>query len=313
VARAYDSSYFELVERQSDISAQAVVPILLELLSPAAAEPPPAPAPPPLWQRLRSKVRLRTRLRALRERLPRRRRRRLILALVPIRDEMRFLPDLFANLEPQVDGVIALDDGSTDGSREFLEQHPLVLALSTLPTGAQEEWEEGQNHLRLLEAAWGHGADWFLAVDADERLEVGFRERAEAEIDRAEAEGQVALWIPFRELWDSPGKMRMDGRWAEKRKASLFKADPTAHFEKKRLHSIWAPWPPPRGEYPTADLRLYHLRMIKPEDRQARADRYNRLDPERKWQAIGYDYLVDESGIRLDPIEPGRDYAPKPS
>jgi SAM-dependent methyltransferase len=36
VARIYDRSFFELVERHGDNSAQAVVPILLELLSPAS-------------------------------------------------------------------------------------------------------------------------------------------------------------------------------------------------------------------------------------------------------------------------------------
>jgi glycosyltransferase involved in cell wall biosynthesis len=265
-----------------------------------------------LW-RLRSRLRLRTRLRSLvaplRSRLRRRKRRR-ILALVPIRDEMRFLPDLFENLSGQVDGVIAVDDGSTDGSRKFLESHPLVVELRTLPPGAQDEMEDGQNHLTLLDAAWKHGADWFLGIDADERLERDFRRRAETEIDRAEEVGAIALWLPFRELWGSRDRVRMDGVWAKKRKASLFKADPSSHFEKRRLHSIWAPWPPPNGEYPTADLRLYHLRMIREEDRQARANLYRRLDPDREWQEIGYDYLVDEEGIRLEPIEAGRNFLP---
>jgi len=48
--------------------------------------------------------------------------------------------------------------------------------------------------------------------------------------------------------------------------------------------------------------------MIDPEGRRARADLYNRLDPDRKFQAIGYDYLLDEEGIELQPIEPGRDF-----
>lgn len=303
-------------------SADEVLPLvhpeLLEdrvkaLASPPAPDPAPhpAPAPPSRLQRLRSKARLRTRLRALRDRLRRlRRRRRRILALVPIRNEIENLPDLFANLEGQVDGVVALDDGSTDGSREFLENHPMVIELATVPPGAQEEMEDGRNHLTVMEAAWPHGADWFLGIDADERVERDFRRRAEAEIDRAEAAGDVALWVPFRELWGSRDRFRVDGTWGQKRKPCLFKADPNARYDKQRLHSVWAPWPPPKGDYPTADLNLYHLKMIDPEERQARADLYNRLDPERKFQAIGYDYLVDEEGIQLEPVDPSRDFVP---
>jgi hypothetical protein len=223
---------------------------------------------------------------------------------------MRFLPGLFENLTGQVDGVIALDDQSKDESRAFVESQPLLLELLTVAPGTQEEMEDGRNHLTLVEAAWRHRPDWLLGIDADERVERDFRRRADREIARAEAGGQIALWVPFRELWDAPDRMRVDGIWGEKRKACLFKADPGHSFDERRLHSIWAPWPPPDGEYPTADLRLYHLRMIEAEDRRARAERYRRLDPERAFQEIGYDYLVDEAGLELAPIEAGRDYLP---
>jgi hypothetical protein len=234
-----------------------------------------------------------------------------LVALLPFRNEMRFLPGLFENLEGQVDGVIGLDDQSVDESRAFVEAQPLTLEVLAVPPGSQDDNEDGKNHKRLIEASWDH-ADWLFGIDADERVERDFRRRVEAEIDAAERDGMPALWVPFRELWGAADQMRMDGVWAEKRKACLFRADRGHRFHERRMHSIWAPWPPPSGEYPVADLRLYHLRMVRPEDRQARVDLYNRLDPDRELQAIGYDYLVDEEGIRLEPLEPGREYSPLP-
>jgi hypothetical protein len=242
--------------------------------------------------------------------LLRRRPGRRLLALVPFRDEMRFLPGLFENLAGQVDGVVALDNQSSDGSRAFVESQPLLIDLKSTSGGDPDGMEDGWRHRTLVEAAWRHGADWLFGIDADERLERDFRRRAEEEMSRAEEAEQVALWVPFRELWGSPDRVRIDGIWGTKRKACLFRADREHRFDERKLHSIWAPWPPRDGEYMTADLRLYHLRMIRAEDREARAERYRRLDPDNEHQAIGYEYLVDEQGIELQPLEPGRDYVP---
>ena len=243
----------------------------------------------------------------------RRRRRRgppRVLGLLAFRDEQRFLPGLLENLAAHVDGLIVLDDGSTDGSTELLRDHPLVVELLRVTPGSQAELEDGKNHRALVQAAWAHRPDWLLGIDADERVERDFRARAEEEIARAEHDGHAGLWVPFRELWDAPDQMRVDGLWGGKRKACLFRASRNHRFDDRRVHAIWAPWPPARGDYPAADLRLYHLRMIRAEDRAARLERYHRIDPENVWQPIGYDYLLDEDGIELRQLEPGRDYVP---
>ena len=232
-----------------------------------------------------------------------------MLALVAFRDEMRFLPGLYENLAPQVDGVIALDDGSTDGSGDYAAAQPRTAQLITVPAGAQGELEDGLNQRALIEAAHAHRADWLLGIDADERVERGFRARAEAEFARADRDGAAAFWVPWRELWDSPLHWRSDGIWGQKRKGCLFRSDPAHAFHTQRVHSVWA-GAGDSSRWPQADLRLYHLRMIEPADRVRRAQRYIRLDPDRRWQAIGYDYMLDESGLELRPIEPGREYEP---
>ena len=58
-------------------------------------------------------------------RLSRRRRAPRVLALIPFRDEMRFLPGFFQNVAPHVDGVIALDDQSSDESAAFAARQSL--------------------------------------------------------------------------------------------------------------------------------------------------------------------------------------------
>jgi hypothetical protein len=222
---------------------------------------------------------------------------------------MRFLPGLYENLAPQVDGVVALDDGSTDGSGGYAAAQSLTVQLISVPSGAQAELEDGLNQRALIEAAHGHGADWLLGIDADERVERGFRARAEREFARADRDEVAAFWVPWRELWDSPHHWRSDGIWGRKRKGCLFRSDPAHAFHTRRVHSVWAG----AGDsslWPQADLRLYHLRMIDADDRVRRVERYHRLDPDRRLQEIGYDYMLDDSELELRPIEPGRDYAP---
>jgi hypothetical protein len=223
---------------------------------------------------------------------------------------MRFLPGLVENLCPHVDGIVALDDQSRDGSAEFMAAQPLVVELLKVKPGAQEELEDGRNHEALTRAAWEHDPDWLLGLDADERVERDFRNRAEREIDRAERRGHTAMWLPFRELWDSSTCFRVDGVWGQKRKACLFKASRDHVFDRKRVHAIWASLPVPEGDWPTADLELYHLRMLNPRDRAPRVARYRRIDPDNVWQPFGYDYMLDDHGVELESIIRGREFLP---
>ena len=239
-----------------------------------------------------------------------RRRPPRLLGLVAFRDESRYLPGLLENLEPLVDGLIGLDDGSSDDSADIVRSHPLTLHVLNLPRGAQGELMDGRNHRRLTEAAWAFKADWLYGIDADERLERSFRERAEEEIRRAEWRGWDGIWVHVRELWGAPDVWRADGIWGQKRKATLFRSDPGHVFDERRVHAMWPSYPPRRGDWPQGDLILYHLRMIKADDRAHRVAKFKRIDPDHEWQPMGYDYLLDEEGIELRGLEPGRDYVP---
>jgi hypothetical protein len=232
-----------------------------------------------------------------------------MLALIPFRDEMRFLPGFFQNVAPQVDGVVALDDQSSDESAAFAARQSCVVELLHNRPGSQGDNEDGLLRRKLIQAAWKHDADWLLGIDADERLEDGFRQRAEKAIRRADIEGHRAYWLHLLELWE-PERYRVDGIWGTKRRASLFRSSEDHQFHPRRIHTHWASLPQPDGSWPAADVRIYHLRMIDPTDRLVRVERYRRLDPNRVWQPIGYDYMLDEEGLELRDIEPGRGYTP---
>jgi len=237
-------------------------------------------------------------------------RRVRLLALVAVRDESAYLPGFLASVAPQVDGIVALDDGSTDASVDLLAACPHVLEVLRVPRD-RPAWDEVGNHRRLHAAALRHGAQWLVALDADERLECGFRVRAERVIRRGRALGLRAYAMRMRELWGARDRYRCDGVWGRKRVARLFAALPDHRFDTSPLHAVKAPLQARvAGCFVPADLVVYHLRTLRPEQREARRRRYEALDPGSRWQPeLGYAYLTDERGLRLREVPRRRAFA----
>ena len=232
-----------------------------------------------------------------------------LLATTMIRDDARFLPGMLRNVAEQVDGIIALDDGSTDGSDRLLEECPHVLELLRNPPD-RPYYDEPGGHQRLVKAALAHGAEWIMSVDADERLEVDFRLRAERVIRRGKRLGFEGFSVRNRELWDSRSRYRVDGLWGRKSQPRLFRASADHRFDPRSLHGAKTPLQANvLGITPLADLFFYHMRMLLPDDRRARRLRYETLDPEARYQPeIRYEYLTDERGIRLRSVPRDRGY-----
>ncbi len=148
-------------------------------------------------------------------------------------------------------------------------------------------------------------------MDADERLEREFRTRAERVIRRGGPIGLTAYGVHFRELWNGTGSFRVDGIWGRKTQPRFFQARADHQFDERPIHGAKAPLQGKvRGFFPLADLIIYHLRMVRGEDRQARRRRNEQFDPEARYQpGLGYAYLTDETGLRLRPVPRRRGYA----
>jgi N-acetylmuramoyl-L-alanine amidase len=230
-----------------------------------------------------------------------------LLALLHFRDEAGALPGYFANIAPQVDGIVALDHGSIDGASELAGGEPKLVELLRRPRDAP--FDQGLQQRLLTQAGIRNGADWLLGLDADERLERSAGGRIRARIAEDGQRGSDAYALPICELWDRLDAFRVDGLWGQKARTTLFRASEDHRFDDRRFHAQWGSVRrPPFGRHPRINARIYHLGTLSRKDRFERQARWRELDPDCRWQQIGYDYLTDETGLKVERIEPGRGY-----
>lgn len=209
--------------------------------------------------------------------------RRRIVAVFSYRHDVHLTPALIENIAPLVDGWVSFDDR---GSRELFSN-------------------ELHRRSLLLRTALELGASWALAVDPDERFEAALADHMETLLGNAEAD---VYSFALREMY-SPQHYRVDGIWGAKRQSRLLSlrkglATPGGH-----LHTQWSDFVPSPRIVDT-DFNIYHLKMMTPERRRARARLYSALDPGRQHQSIGYDYLADDRALELAAIAAGREYHP---
>lgn len=234
-----------------------------------------------------------------------------ILCVVQVRNEAALLKGCLDHLRPYVDGFVILDDGSTDPTPSVIEAETKLAAHLRTPVKEPHHWDEKGNKQRLLRAAQRAGADWVLVCDADERLENLFLRHMRAVATALKPLRLPCVSLALRELWDQPDQYRVDGVWGQKRVARFFALPEQISFNSSTdLHGPWYPDEVgARGQFIATGYHMYHLRMIHAAQREARRDRYIRLDPDNRFQAIGYDYLTDTSnGLVLNAIDPLRGY-----
>lgn len=228
----------------------------------------------------------------------------VVVCLLPVRNAAAGLPAWFDSVARFADAVIALDDGSTDGTGDVLRANPLVdTVLGNLRREDHTGWDDSLNRNRLLQAAVALHPDWIISIDADELVP---REDGEAlrRFIELQAVPGIAYGFPsFRMIGDLE---HHDGR--DNRAYRLFAYRPDQVFPSDRLHFMPIPTSIPRDRWLVTNLRIQHLGGLTAEDRQARRQKYREADPDQEWEG-DYSY-VDRVPGELKEWARRRDGAP---
>lgn len=232
-----------------------------------------------------------------------------VYCIIAARNESRFLPGFLSHVGPFVDGIVGLDDGSTDETRAIMEGHPNVVSVLSSPPPSFAHEHETENRHRLLTEAQRLGAGWILCGDADERFEQRFLDNIRKEMFWGNLLGRVIRTFQLVNLWNSEDHYRIDGRCGPRPSPRMFRLPKT--FSRRPENQMHRPWYPPeldRRRRANMNYFLYHLRMIDRADREARWQKFTTIDPANTHQKIGYGHLIDEEGLTLKKIPPGRGY-----
>ena len=223
-----------------------------------------------------------------------------LTCLVPVRNGDRDLPGWLNCVGVFADRVIALDDGSTDGTSEILAAHPLVAkVLRNERRDSYAGWNDAANRQRLLDAHLESDGGWAIFLDADESISaddgMALRQFVHGAADPSRAYGfRVYRMVDDEDHYD---RARL---WVYR----LFKAEPGDAMPAEELHFVPVPTRVPRERWVRTTIRIKHLSSLTAERRESRLRKYEEADPDRRWQA-------DYSGLVQAGAPPLR-WAPRP-
>lgn len=164
------------------------------------------------------------------------------IALLPFRNEAHVLPSYLSSVKPVVDEIIAIDDGSTDSSRDIM-----VSAGATVYSWEEQRLKSGWAELgirqRLLELGRESKGTHFIVLDADEAFTGNFLARASKIVSRLEP-GQRLL-MQWLAMWKCVDHYRDDySVWSNNFKDFIFRDD-----GKSQYPNVWMHTPRTPGQY----------------------------------------------------------------
>ena len=215
--------------------------------------------------------------------------RPLLACLLPVRDGRRDLPGWFASVRRFADAVVAVDDGSADGTAELLEAEGLVKLLLRQPArDGHAGWDDGANRRLLMEAAGKLRPRWVMFLDADERIDQGDAEALRQFLESGAAEDDRAYGFLVHRVTEDLASWDRAGLWAYR----LFAWRPGLALPEGRLHFVPVPASIRPERYTRTTVRIQHLGGATEERRRDRYRKYREADPGGDWQS-GYAPLLE--------------------
>lgn len=227
---------------------------------------------------------------------------RRFLCAMRVKNEAHHLPEVLSRALRLCGGALVFDDHSTDGTPDVCRAfgHRVIVLHSRF-----EGLDEARDKNELLRWVIALGPEWVLWIDGDEVLEQTGPEKLRAAVDAATDVAGYSLRIAY--LWNDAEHVRVDGVFGRFARPSFFrlKGQPVAQlsFRSTSAGGNFHCGNVPQGlvgTMPTLDVRLKHYGYMSSEQRKAKYDWYNAVDPNNDIED-NYRHIIEVPGARHAP------------
>ena len=189
------------------------------------------------------------------------------------------------------DGIVLLDDESTDGTYELANHPKLLLKVQKQRIG----FIDIENRNMLMDIASFFSSEWFCFMDIDERFDARF-----ADFDKATANKEIdTLLFRFVHLWDNEKLYNAEYPYMDYgvgMRYRMFRNIGHAQmYSSKKLHFLSVPH---LKQQMNSEILFLHYGNISKERRIKKYQFYQREDTEQDQQ--GYDHLIAENSKLLN-------------
>lgn len=204
-----------------------------------------------------------------------------LLAMMPVHNEAsRYLKTVLDRLSEYVDGIVVIDDASTDETPDICRDHPGVLRYHRL---AEPLFNSDEAALRRM--LWDLTVElepgWIMAIDADEIM--GSEIKDEIFFLTGQSRFDFFFFTTYH-FWSGLSYYRVDGLWdpALSKTPCLYRFQKglTYNWPNRKLHCGRFPMECYQRPGSVSKIPLLHLGYAKESDQLNKSRRYLALDPE---------------------------------